>query len=111
MHPNRLWLEAQTEAKMDESGGYLDVAVPNRPNAVYWYRFAREIPEIRRVQWCARQGLGCHAMCTCSEMERHVCTAVTALRGWFEVMEGATMTIANHMHRAVEKLYNHRTHQ
>ena len=43
-------------------------------------------------------------MCTCLEMERLVCTAVMASRRGFEVMEGATMTIAIHLHGVVEKV-------
>ena len=67
--------------------------------------------KIRRVRWCARQSLQCIAMCTCNGMERHVCTAVTALWGWFGVLEGATTRIPTHMHRAAKKLYDHQTHQ
>ena len=103
-HPNRFWLGAKTEEKMDEIGGYLDVAVPNGPNAVHWYQIPRRDRTLRRVRWCAEQGLLCNVVCTCKEMEMGVCTAVTAEPEGFEVLEGATTTISNHLHQLVEKV-------
>ena len=55
--------------------------------------------KIRRVRWCAEQDLLCNAVCTCKEMGMGVCTAVTAKPEGFEVLEGATTTISNHLHQ------------
>ena len=90
--------------EMGEIGGYLDVAVPNGPSAVHWYQIPRRDRTLRRVRWCAEHGLLCSAVCTWKEMGMGVCTAVTALWGWFGVLEGATTRIPTHMHRAAEKV-------
>ena len=89
---------------MGEIGGYLDVAVPNGPSAVHWYQIPRRDRTLRRVRWCAEQGLLCNAVCTCKEMGMGVCTAVTAEPEGFEVLEGATTTISIHLHGVVEKI-------
>jgi hypothetical protein len=89
---------------MDEIGGYLDVAVPNGPNTVHWYQIPLRDPEIRRSRGCARPDLHRYAVCTCSGMQRHVCTAETAEPEGFEVLEGATTTISIHLHGVVEKI-------
>ena len=96
---NRLRLGAKKSVEMGEIGGYLDVAVPNGPNAVHWYQIPRRDRTLRRVRWCAEQGLLCNAVCTCKEMGTGVCTAVTAKLEGFEVLEGATTTISNHLHQ------------